>query len=283
MQTIALLQSFATPWLDALMLAATHLGAVDSYIVLLSVIYLAVDARVGRDIGVTLLVSYYLNQGLKGLFDTPRPFELHPQLLRSPYAEATAPGPGFPSGHAQAAATFWPMWAAWASRPAAVALAVVMVGLIGGSRVYLGVHLPVDVWGGLVLGLAMAALGWAVLRRRPDLPAWTLYLGLLAPLALHLTLPTEDSGMIAGGIAGFLLAGVLVPHRPRGAAWRRGLVALLGLTLVFGWLAVTSAALPEAVKEHALVSYLRYLLLALLGLAAAPWLGRRTGLVPAPS
>ena len=75
----------------------------------------------------------------------------------------------FPSGHAtQSTGFFLAMLLAWlAARPgrpgrsAAIAATVVLIGAIGLSRVYLGVHYPTDVLAGIVLGGV-----WAVFTRR---------------------------------------------------------------------------------------------------------------------
>lgn len=102
-------------------------------------------------------------------------------------------GYSFPSGHASAstvvvALTAWMLtrWVvrSWGGQVSVWAAAVALVGAIGVSRVYLGVHYPSDVLAGVVLGTAwlLALIGagtwWerthpAVARARPasDAPA----------------------------------------------------------------------------------------------------------------
>lgn len=86
---------------------------------------------------------------IKKIVNEPRPFiMLHNQLnLR-----AVETGPSFPSGHTVAATalalTLWPIVPAkwrW--------LLVLWIVAVGLSRLYLGVHTPVDIVGGFAIGL----------------------------------------------------------------------------------------------------------------------------------
>ena len=74
--------------------------------------------------------------------------------------------PGFPSGHAAAAAAVCPTvaWlgtlrlASWRARIAVWAVAAMLAVLIGITRVYLGVHWTTDVLGGWIFGILWAAV-----------------------------------------------------------------------------------------------------------------------------
>jgi undecaprenyl-diphosphatase len=115
---------------------------------------------------VAVAVSDWASYGLKALFDVERPafrYASPPALVRVPHDGS------FPSGHAAtsfAAATILtiarPRWA-----PAFYLLALA----IGFSRVYVGVHYPLDIAGGAVLGigvaLALRFLARLWLRSRP--------------------------------------------------------------------------------------------------------------------
>lgn len=281
MTILEAVQSVGAPWLDRVAFAVTQLGSEFAYIGLLVVIYLAIDASAGRTIGLAVLGGYYLNQHAKAFFDTARPYVLHPELLRGGTAAAeTGPGSAFPSGHAQSAATFWGLAAALTRRRWFTVLAVAVVLLVGTSRIYLGVHWPIDVLGGLVIGLTVVGVALLFARRESMPPAATVLLLAILPLAIHLVLPTPDSGRLAGAFAGIATAPLLVPHRARGPLGSRIGLAVLGLALALGWLLGTSALLPDAVKDHMLVAPLRYLLVAWSGVVLAPWLAVRTGWLP---
>jgi len=118
-----------------------------------------------------------LNNVLKLYFDRARPnvFEW----------ETHAASSSFPSGHAMSATVVYGTVAyllarlqkhAW-SRAITLVTAVVLVVLICTTRLYLGVHYPSDVLGGIVVGLAWAAFCMAtfeaslVLARRRAAPS----------------------------------------------------------------------------------------------------------------
>jgi undecaprenyl-diphosphatase len=120
--------------------------------------------------------SILLNNVLKLWFDRPRP---------TVFAwETHAASSSFPSGHAMSATVVYGTVAyllarlqkhRW-SRALTLSAAVVLIALICATRLYLGVHYPSDVLGGIVVGLAWAGFCMATLeaslvlarRRAPD-------------------------------------------------------------------------------------------------------------------
>jgi membrane-associated phospholipid phosphatase len=100
---------------------------------------------------------------IKGLVARPRP-ELWARLYNQG-------GSSFPSGHAVAAAAFYPLLAWVLTRrrprlvPVAFALAGALVFLVSAGRLYLGLHWPTDVLGGWAIGATESAVTIAWLRR----------------------------------------------------------------------------------------------------------------------
>ena len=107
-----------------------------------------------------LLVSHLL----KDLYDRPRP-ELVPHLV--PVSTAS-----FPSGHAMLSAVVYltlgallaRLVDAWWVKLYVIVAALGLTGLVGLSRVYLGVHYPTDVLAGWAAGLSWAILCWLAVR-----------------------------------------------------------------------------------------------------------------------
>lgn len=282
MEVVYWLQSFATPWLDTAMTYVTDLGSEEAYIALVLFTYLAVDARAGQRIGVLLVVSFFVNQYAKGWFDTERPFVTDPEVVRTDRALATATGAGFPSGHAQSSMTFWGYAAALSGRAWVWVVALLLIALVSSSRLYLGVHLPIDVIGGLAIGAVLVLIAAAIDRSGLTLPGWLLILLAVAvPLSAHLLAPTPESDLLAGALGALVIGPLLVQHRTDGGWLGRLLVALLGVGLAFTVLVASSQLLPEEVKRDPIGGYLRYLVLGLAGTLVAPWIGRVFGLAPA--
>lgn len=160
-------------WLPAIMRDITALGglAALSLIVLFTATYFILVGKRGAALFVVVAVAggTALSQGLKMLFDRPRP-----DLVPNAPIELTA---SFPSGHAMLSAVTYLTLGVLLTRLEAprrvhaffLVVAVIMTVLIGISRVYLGVHWPTDVLAGWCLGAAWALLCWLValwLQRR---------------------------------------------------------------------------------------------------------------------
>ena len=150
------LHSSATPALTTFFLTVTAFGSVQA-IALLGLLVSALLARKRRWTSLAIWLAAIggaavLNRVLKAFFERPRPFFDHPLLVESTYS--------CPSGHAMGALVAYGMLAyfavlalgTWRGRVAVVLAAVLLVLLIGLSRLYLGVHYFSDVAAGYAAG-----------------------------------------------------------------------------------------------------------------------------------
>jgi membrane-associated phospholipid phosphatase len=132
----------------------TFLGNEEFYLLVIPLLYWCVDAGLGLRIGVMLIFSNLFNSILKLAFHSPRPYWVD-TAVRAFTSETSF---GMPSGHAQNAASLWGLAAVKIRKTWFRWLVVVLILLIGFSRIVLGVHFPSDVlvgWG--VGGLLLVA------------------------------------------------------------------------------------------------------------------------------
>jgi membrane-associated phospholipid phosphatase len=105
------------------------------------------------------LIAVGLNQPLVAAFHEARPYATHHGLL---VLATPSSDPSFPSDHAvMAGAAAAGLWLASRALGAIAAAAAVLMAF---SRVYIAAHYPWDVVAGLVFGILVALLGWALLR-----------------------------------------------------------------------------------------------------------------------
>ncbi len=152
-------------WMQTPMLAITALGYEEFFVLLLPTLYWCFDQMIGFRVGLMLLLGNTFNNFFKFLFHTPRPYWVS-ESVRSLSHETSF---GLPSGHAQIAATVWGWLAVEVRKRWFRIAALVVILLIGLSRIYLGVHFLSDVLLGWILG---GLLVWAFAAWYPTVGAW---------------------------------------------------------------------------------------------------------------
>ncbi len=141
-------------WLMAPMLIMTTLGNEEFFVLMLPIIYWCFDQMIGLRVGIMLLASNMVNTFFKFLFRTPRPYWFSDSVKNHIHESSF----GLPSGHAQIAASIWGWLAVEVKKRWFTVLMLVLIFLIGVSRLVLGVHFFGDVLVGWFLG---ALLVWA--------------------------------------------------------------------------------------------------------------------------
>ncbi len=144
------------PFLDKFMILATHAG--DKGLVWLLIVAVLLFNRKYRYVGVLTLVALALNaligeQFLKYIFQRPRPYTDFPfvDLLVGKYRTFS-----FPSGHTASSFAAAFILSKYLKKYSLVFWSMAVV--ISFSRVYLFMHYPSDVLGGIILGLFCGVL-----------------------------------------------------------------------------------------------------------------------------
>lgn len=158
------LQSLRTPFLDTVMPMITSLGNGGICWIALTAVLLAVPRtrQSGWVMAAALLTDLVLcNLILKNVIARTRPYDIYTGI------ELLIAKPGdysFPSGHT--AASFASVAALYFSGENKLwKIAAVVSVLIAFSRMYLYVHFPTDILGGIAVGVLSGWLGYQIVRR----------------------------------------------------------------------------------------------------------------------
>ena len=292
MSLLYALQEMRTPFLDAIMALVTRLGEETIFMVVAIVVFWCVSKVGGYYLLSVGFLGTVMNQFLKMLFRIPRPWVLDPNFDIVESAREAATGYSFPSGHTQSAVgTFGGLarmtkknWLRW--------VLVVLVLLVAFSRMYLGVHTPLDVGVSLGIGAVLVLVLWPLVRSAEEKPArmlWVL-LGMLAcsvafllfmeiyqfPAdtdAHNLESAVANAWKLSGATVGMLIACWLdqkyIRFETKAIWWVQLIKVAVGLALVVAIKAGLKAPLIALIGHAGAANAVRYGLMVLF--AGAVW------------
>ena len=166
MQILKALEAIRTPILDKIMQAFTFLGEETVFMVMAIILFWCVDKWKGYYLLTTGFLGTILSQTMKLACRVPRPWIRDPSFTVVESAQEGATGYSFPSGHTQGAAcTFLGIARCTKRKTLGWLLMILLVLLIGFSRMYLGAHYPSDVGVGLVLGVAVVLILYPIFQK----------------------------------------------------------------------------------------------------------------------
>jgi len=234
---IAPILSHFTSYSDSYWIFITKLGDETFYVALLPIVYLLISRELGFKLILLFMTSAWINVTLKAILAMPRP----PQELW----KVEASGYGFPSGHAQSSTVFWGYLSYKVRIRAFILFATLMVLLIAYSRVYLGVHYPHDVAGGIIIGLALILISHIIEHRlshhfmKTHYSFKILMLFFYSLFVLLLLLVVKDliivkiAGLILGGGLGHIIVNEKYGIREISSFKIRATMTIMGEMLVF--------------------------------------------------
>ncbi len=152
MELLYALESIRTPFLDKLMGLVTNLGGEAVFIVAAIVVFWCLSKSCGYYMMTVGFAGTIINQFLKLWFRIPRPWVKDPNFTIVESARAEATGYSFPSGHTQNAFAVFGAPARFFKNTALRIVFIFLIALTAFSRMYVGVHTPLDVGVSLIVG-----------------------------------------------------------------------------------------------------------------------------------
>ncbi len=209
---------------------ASLLGHKGFYVIILPLFYWFWNRVDAIRFTILICISIFINLGLKEFFHQVRPLDT---------AMIDADGYAFPSGHAQQAVVIWGFLVLNRGKYFGFGIAIMII--IGISRLYLGVHWPLDVLGGWIIG-GVLLVGFFSLEswftnKIPIIKLRSfLTLLLVATLLISLLSNVEYGGIVMGTLFG-LVSGGLIADRLGIPSQRKTFLDYI-ISLIIGYLGV---------------------------------------------
>ena len=301
MQLLYFFESIRNPVLNAVMSAVTYCGGEVVFMAVAILVFWCVSKRDGYFLLTVCFVGTAISQLLKLLFRIPRPWVQDPKFTIVESARAEATGYSFPSGHTQNAVGTFGGIARMTKRGWLRAVCIAIAALVAVSRMYLGVHTPLDVGVALVTGTVLVLVLYPVFRRASE-KRGGMYriLAVLGLAAVGYTLFAElypwpadvDADNLASGIKnGYTMIGSVagmglaywlddrfIRFDVKAPLWAQAIKLAAGLAVVVALRALLKAPLNALLNGHPAASAVRYFIIVVFAAGIWPmtfgWFGR---------
>jgi len=289
MSILYYLEKIRTPFFDQIMSYVTLLGS-EIFLMLGALIVLwCIDKKWGYYLLFVSSLGTTINQFLKNFFAIPRPWIKDPTFKIVESARSGATGYSFPSGHTQTITSFLGGIARilkeWKYRFALI----FVILLVAFSRMYLGVHTPLDVFVSLLIGTLLIFVLYPFFK---DEHHELLLMIIGVALALGHVLFMEykaagvivmDDNLIDGLKNAYTCLGLALSlpvifyidrkylNYPTKAVWWAQIIkCVVGLALLLGVRTLLKEPLLTLTNGHNIADCLRYFLMAFVGGALWP-------------
>lgn len=265
------IQSIGNPSLDVLFQLITILGEQTIIVVIMVSIYWSYDKVLGEYIVYSSLTGVLVNNSIKDIFKMQRP--IGEDGIRSLRVE-TATGYSFPSGHTQQATTFYGSLFMYTKKKWLYILSIIVITLVGFSRMYLGVHYPKDVLFGVVFGvLTIIITNYLFKRINNKLLLYTITFIIFLPALTFARSSDFIKGL--GTFLGFII-GVFIERRyvnfsVEGTRFNKIVRVLLGILILMILITILKIVFPKIL----FFDFIRYMIISIYGIGLYPALFKR--------
>ena len=256
---------FLTVFFTTITMMAEHLFLV----LLLAILYWVVDKRKSRRLAWFMLFNGVFNGVMKSIVNMPRPFD---KGVVKPIRMETATGSSFPSGHTQTATSFWMGSMFILKTKSTIVLGSIMIILTALSRLYLGVHWPMDVVAAIVFGVIFTYFAHLLIDEEGKFTAFHVIVSsMLCLVVLIFNVETDLSKAVAalwGLCLGSYLEEKYIQFEVKGSRryqMTKIVIGIIGILVIY----IGMSKLFPAIK---VMSMIKYALVIIWIMAGAPYL-----------
>lgn len=286
MELLYALESIRTPFLDKLMGLVTNLGGEAVFIVAAIIVFWCLNKSCGYYMMTVGFAGTIINQFLKLWFRIPRPWVKDPNFTIVESARAEATGYSFPSGHTQNAFAVFGAPARFFKNTALRIIFILLIALTAFSRMYVGVHTPLDVGVSIIVGTILVFVIYPFFRDMDKSPKkvyiiFSIFIVLAAAFVAFVELydfPADiDAENYASGLKNaymilFCAIGLMLTffidtkyvHFPTQAVWWAQIIkVVVGLAILLALKSVLKAPLLALFGGHSIAHGVRYFIVIL--------------------
>lgn len=286
MELLYALESIRTPFLDKLMGLVTNLGGEAVFIVAAIIVFWCLNKSCGYYMMTVGFAGTIINQFLKLWFRIPRPWVKDPNFTIVESARAEATGYSFPSGHTQNAFAVFGAPARFFKNTALRIIFILLIALTAFSRMYVGVHTPLDVGVSIIVGTILVFVIYPFFRDMDKSPKkvyiiFSIFIVLAAAFVAFVELydfPADiDEENYASGLKNaymilFCAIGLMLTffidtkyvHFPTQAVWWAQIIkVVVGLAILLALKSVLKAPLLALFGGHSVAHGVRYFIVIL--------------------
>lgn len=286
MELLYALESIRTPFLDKLMGLVTNLGGEAVFIVAAIIVFWCLNKSCGYYMMTVGFAGTIINQFLKLWFRIPRPWVKDPNFTIVESARAEATGYSFPSGHTQNAFAVFGAPARFFKNTALRIIFILLIALTAFSRMYVGVHTPLDVGVSIIVGTILVFVIYPFFRDMDKSPKkvyiiFGIFIVLAAAFVAFVELydfPADiDAENYASGLKNaymilFCAIGLMLTffidtkyvHFPTQAVWWAQIIkVVVGLAILLALKSVLKAPLLALFGGHSIAHGVRYFIVIL--------------------
>ncbi len=296
MKLLMLLSELRTPFLDKLFLLITELGGEMAFIAVAVIVFWCFSKKNGYLLLSVGFVGMVVNQFLKISFRILRPWDLNPAFEAVPEAVPDAGGFSFPSGHTQNSVGMFGTIATFTKNQWVKSICLVLCLVVPFSRMYLGVHTPLDVAFSFFFAILVITIVKPIFYQLyRTTRGMYMFLGAMSVLAILFviyvdfifdpsTLPSgqehnyvsalKNAYLILGALVGVLVAFPIERHLVKfdeGGKWYTQILkSAIGLVLVLGLLEGLKLPLNAFLPENTIARAVRYGIVVFFVIAIYP-------------